>query len=109
MLFAQGGKFSVIDMHLNAYDESHYFMSKDVFGLKSPATYENHFTATYKMMEDYNVVKGVISNEANAISKWRGADVDNKIIWGTGMFFPKLTTVEAFEAKIRNGDIKVLG
>ena len=109
MLFAQKGKLPVIDMHVNAYDEQHYFVSKDVFGLKSPTTDEGHFNATYQMMEDYNVVKGVVANESNAINKWRSADDENKIIWGTGMVFPKLTDINSFEKKARNGEIDIFG
>lgn len=99
----------MIDMHINAYDDQHFFVSKDVYGKKSPANATDHFGATYSTMQDLNVVKGVVANETNAINMHRRSDKDGRIIWGTGMVFPKVTDIKTFERKIQTGEINLMG
>jgi len=99
----------IIDMHLNSYNKDHYIGSVVHAGLEPSKNYKAHFEETYKMLGKYNIVKGVIANDKNAIDTWKDQDEENRILWGSGMFYPHELSVADFEQLIVDNKIHAYG
>lgn len=106
---AQDVKLPVIDMQLNLYDEDHYLLNKDIYGLKSPASSYEHYKKSMDMLLKHNIILGVVSNHSSAVNTWKKSDVNKKFMWGTGIFYPGDIDSADFEQMIQNKTITLLG
>ena len=96
-------------MHLNMYDKEHYLGSINHAGVEPAKNHKAHFEETYKMLERHNIVKGFVGNDKSSIDEWRAQDEENKVMWGSGMFYTNELPVTTFEQMVTEGKIKAYG
>jgi hypothetical protein len=102
----------VIDVHMHAYAKDERWTHKvpnPLTGQPMAATTEQaHMQATLAEMKKYNIVKGVVSNDYQAVLRWRAAAPD-RIIAAYGFDDPSSPDLEFLRREHAAGRLGVMG
>ncbi|MGI8735029.1 MAG: amidohydrolase family protein [Pyrinomonadaceae bacterium] len=102
----------IIDVHVHAYAKDERWTSKvpdPVTGQPITATTEQaHMQATLAEMKKYNIVKGVVSNDYQAVLRWKAASPDH-IIASYGFDDPSSVDLAFLRREHAAGRLMALG
>ena len=102
----------IIDVHVHAFEKDERWTHKvpnPLTGQPMTATTEQtHMQATLAEMKKYNVVKAVISNDYQAVLRWKAASPDH-IIASYGFYDPSAQDLEFLRREHTAGRLMALG
>jgi uncharacterized protein len=102
----------IIDVHMHAFEKDDRWTHKvpnPVTGQPMTATTEQtHMQATFAEMKKYNIVKAVVSNDYQAVLRWKAASPDH-IIPSYCFYDPSSPDLEFLRREHAAGRLKALG
>ncbi len=109
---AEQDRLPIIDVHTHAYAKDERWTKKvpnPLTGQPMAATTEQaHMQATLAQMKKYNIVKAVVSNDYQAVQRWRGAAPD-RIIAAYGFDEPSSRDLDFLRREHAAGRLGAMG